>query len=109
MNFQFNSLHTTAISKINLITSCSWQVLQLFPQLQPLVAAMGWDLLAGKIAARRKLMQLLWTSKSQVLRLEESSLYGNKSDEVFFIFHVSKCALWVLNKWRGGMLVKNLI
>ncbi|MCI01593.1 leucine-rich repeat-containing protein, partial [Trifolium medium] len=58
------------------------EVLQLFPQLQPLVAAMGWDLLAGKIKARRKLMQLLWTSKSQVIRLEESSLYGNKSDEL---------------------------
>ncbi|KAK7283046.1 hypothetical protein RIF29_12273 [Crotalaria pallida] len=63
-------------------------VLQLFPQLQPLVAAMGWDLLAGKIAARRKLMQLLWTSKSQVIRLEESSLYGNKSDEVSCVEHL---------------------
>lgn len=72
------------------------QVLQLFPQLQPLVAAMGWDLLAGKIAARRKLMQLLWTSKSQVIRLEESSLYGNKSDEVFFVFRCFKCDLWVV-------------
>ncbi|XP_028804667.1 uncharacterized protein LOC114759626 [Neltuma alba] len=48
--------------------------LQLFPQLQPLVAAMGWDLLAGKVAARRKLMQLLWKSKSQVIQLEESNL-----------------------------------
>ncbi|KAI9106384.1 hypothetical protein K1719_021912 [Acacia pycnantha] len=56
--------------------------LQLFPQLQPLLAAMGWDLLAGKIAARRKLMQLLWKSKSQVIQLEESSLYGYKSDEM---------------------------
>lgn len=27
-------------------------------------------------------MQLLWTSKSQVLRLEESSLYGSQADEV---------------------------
>ncbi|KAL5074247.1 hypothetical protein RYX36_013231 [Vicia faba] len=63
-------------------------VLQLFPQLQPLVAAMGWDLLAGKIAARRKLMQLLWTSKSQVIRLEESSLYGNKSDEMSCVEHL---------------------
>ncbi|CAL5205097.1 unnamed protein product [Lathyrus oleraceus] len=63
-------------------------VLQLFPQLQPLVAAMGWDLLAGKIAARRKLMQLLWTSKSQVIRLEESSLYGNKSDEISCVEHL---------------------
>jgi zinc finger FYVE domain-containing protein 26 len=68
----------------------------LFPQLQPLVAAMGWDLLAGKIKARRKLMQLLWTSKSQVIRLEESSLYGNKFDEVFFVFHGFKCDLWVV-------------
>ncbi|WJX41875.1 hypothetical protein P8452_29169 [Trifolium repens] len=63
-------------------------VLQLFPQLQPLVAAMGWDLLAGKIKARRKLMQLLWTSKSQVIRLEESSLYGNKSDEMSCVEHL---------------------
>jgi len=68
----------------------------LFPQLQPLVAAMGWDLLTGKIAARIKLMQLLWTSKSQVIRLEESSLYGNKSDEVFFVFRHFKCDLWVV-------------
>ncbi|PSS01176.1 hypothetical protein CEY00_Acc22534, partial [Actinidia chinensis var. chinensis] len=57
-------------------------VLSLFPWLQPLVATMGWDLLSGKTTARRKLMQLLWTSKSQVLQLEESSLYGNQSDEV---------------------------
>ncbi|CAL5321406.1 unnamed protein product [Camellia sinensis] len=57
-------------------------VLSLFPRLQPLVAAMGWDLLSGKTTARRKLMQLLWTSKSQVLQLEESSLYGNQSDEI---------------------------
>ncbi|XP_028950379.2 uncharacterized protein [Malus domestica] len=57
-------------------------ILLLFPRLQPLVAAMGWDLLSGKTAARRKLMQLLWRSKSQVLRLEESSLYSNQSDEV---------------------------
>ncbi|BAT78232.1 hypothetical protein LR48_Vigan04g211500 [Vigna angularis] len=63
-------------------------VLQLFPLLQPLVAAMGWDLLAGKIAARRKLMQLLWTSKSKVIRLEESSLYGNKSDEMSCVEHL---------------------
>lgn len=54
----------------------------LFPRLQPLVASMGWDLLSGKTTARRSLMQQLWTSKSQVLRLEESSLYGNQSDEV---------------------------
>lgn len=47
---------------------------------------MGWDLLSGKTNLRRKLMQLLWTSKSQVLRLEESSLYGNNSDEVIVSF-----------------------
>ncbi|GAB2275600.1 hypothetical protein Dimus_010360 [Dionaea muscipula] len=56
-------------------------LLLLFPRLQPLVAVMGWDLLPSKIAARRKLMRLLWTSKSQVYRLEESSLYGSQSDE----------------------------
>lgn len=54
----------------------------LFPRLQPLVASMGWDLLSGKTTARRNLMQLLWISKFQVLRLEESLLYGNQSKEV---------------------------
>ncbi|XVE97525.1 hypothetical protein REPUB_Repub03eG0027100 [Reevesia pubescens] len=57
-------------------------VLVLFPRLRPLVAAMGWDLLSGKTVLRRNLMQLLWTSKSQAFRLEDSSLYGNRSDEV---------------------------
>ncbi|CAA2970357.1 Zn2+-binding, contains FYVE domain [Olea europaea subsp. europaea] len=64
------------------------EVLSLFPWLQPLVAALGWDLLSGKTILRRKLMQLLWTSKSQVLRLEESSLYGNKTDEASCIEHL---------------------
>lgn len=54
----------------------------LFPRLQPLVAALGWDLLAGKTAMRRELMQSMWASKSQALRLEESSHYDNKLDEV---------------------------
>lgn len=58
----------------------------LFPRLRPLVAAMGWDLLSGKTTERRKLLQLLWTSKSQMYRLEESSLYGNESDEVLSIY-----------------------
>lgn len=47
---------------------------------------MGWDLLSGKTTARRKLMKLLWTSKSQLYRLEESSLYGDQSDEVVFCY-----------------------
>ncbi|XP_030947314.1 uncharacterized protein LOC115971497 isoform X2 [Quercus lobata] len=63
-------------------------VLMLFPRLQPLVASMGWDLLSGKTTARRSLMQQLWTSKSQVLRLEESSLYGNQSDEISCVEHL---------------------
>ncbi|KAA8525316.1 hypothetical protein F0562_007171 [Nyssa sinensis] len=63
-------------------------VLSLFPRLQPLVAVMGWDLLSGKTTARRKLMQLLWTSKSQILRLEEPSLYGNQTDEVSCVEHL---------------------
>lgn len=58
------------------------QVLMLFPRLQPLVAALGWDLLTGKTTMRTKLMQCLWTSKSQALRLEESSPYDTKLDEV---------------------------
>ncbi|XP_059645057.1 uncharacterized protein LOC132286709 isoform X2 [Cornus florida] len=63
-------------------------VLSLFPRLQPVVAVMGWDLLSGKTTARRKLMQLLWTTKSQVLRLEESSLYGSQSNEVSCVEHL---------------------
>ncbi|KAG6770661.1 hypothetical protein POTOM_026350 [Populus tomentosa] len=60
-----------------------------FPRLRPLVAAMGWDLLAGKTTARRKLMQLLWTSrKSQILRLEESATYGNQLDEMSCVEHL---------------------
>jgi hypothetical protein len=43
---------------------------------------MGWDILKGKTALRRKLMQLFWTSKSQTLRLEEYSHYRTQTDEV---------------------------
>lgn len=57
-------------------------ILSLFPLLRPLVAVLGWDLLSGKTAARKKLMQLLWTSKSQVLRLEEFPHYGKQSDVI---------------------------
>ncbi|KAL7122124.1 hypothetical protein ACP275_01G026200 [Erythranthe tilingii] len=64
----------------------AYQVLMLFPRLQPLIAALGWDLLAGKTTMRRKLMQSLCTSKSQALRLEESSPYDNKLDEVKKIY-----------------------
>ncbi|CAN1162066.1 Zinc finger FYVE domain-containing protein 26 [Linum perenne] len=64
-------------------------ILILFPRLRPLVAVMGWDLLSGKTASRKKLMQLLWTSsESQVSRLEESSLYGDKVDEVSCVDHL---------------------
>ncbi|KAL8090101.1 hypothetical protein AgCh_039537, partial [Apium graveolens] len=62
-------------------------VLSLFPRLQPLVVVMGWDLLSGKTKLRKKLMQLLWTTKSQVLQLEESSQYGN-SHEVSCVEHL---------------------
>ncbi|KAG7572251.1 hypothetical protein ISN44_As09g006230 [Arabidopsis suecica] len=63
-------------------------VLTLFPRLRPLVASMGWDLLPGKTATRRKLMRLLWTSDSQAIRLEESSLYGNQTDEKSCVEHL---------------------
>ncbi|GAB2223083.1 hypothetical protein Droror1_Dr00017220 [Drosera rotundifolia] len=56
-------------------------LLLLFPRLRPLVAVMGWDLLATKIAARRKMMRLLWTTKSHVHRLEDLSLHENQLDD----------------------------
>ncbi|KAL6882017.1 hypothetical protein ACP4OV_011489 [Aristida adscensionis] len=56
-------------------------VVSLFPLLQPLVAVLGWDILKGKTALRRKLMQLFWTSKSQALRLQECSNYRSWTDE----------------------------
>ncbi|CAI9784832.1 unnamed protein product [Fraxinus pennsylvanica] len=85
----FECIIDTALSLVQsekLQEAC--EVLSLFPWLQPLVAALGWDLLSGKTLLRRKLMQLMWTSKSQVLRLEESSLYGNKTDEASCIEHL---------------------
>ncbi|CAN4076572.1 unnamed protein product [Withania somnifera] len=63
-------------------------VLSLLPRLQPLLAVLGWDLLSGKTGLRRKLMVLLWTSKSQVLRLEDTPNYGNRSDEVSCVEHL---------------------
>ncbi|OMO61829.1 hypothetical protein CCACVL1_23218 [Corchorus capsularis] len=71
-------------------------VLVLFPRLRSLVAAMGWDLLSGKTMLRRNLMQLLWTSKSQVW-LEESSLYGNQSDEVSCVEHLCNSLCYYLD------------
>lgn len=61
------------------------QVVSLFPLLQPLVAVLGWDILKGKTALRRKLMHLFWTSKSQTLRLQEYSNYRNQTDEVLLL------------------------
>ncbi|XP_057838551.1 uncharacterized protein LOC131048568 isoform X2 [Cryptomeria japonica] len=57
-------------------------ILALYPRLQPLVAAMGWDLLSGKTIARRKMMELLWTTKSTQLRLEDLSIYGRQGEEI---------------------------
>lgn len=58
------------------------QIVSLFPLLQPLVAVLGWDLLSGKTALRRKLMWLFWTSKSQALQSEEYSHHGKQTEEV---------------------------
>uniref|UniRef100_A0A0E0JKN2 ZFYVE26-like TPR repeats domain-containing protein n=1 Tax=Oryza punctata TaxID=4537 RepID=A0A0E0JKN2_ORYPU len=55
--------------------------ISMFPLLQPLVAVLGWDILKGKTALRRKLMQLFWTSKSQALRLQEYPHYRTETDE----------------------------
>ncbi|GMI92528.1 hypothetical protein like AT2G25730 [Hibiscus trionum] len=63
-------------------------VLVLFPRLRPLIATMGWDLLSGKTILRRNLMKFLWISKSHVFQLEESPLYGNRSDEVSCVEHL---------------------
>ncbi|KAJ4959547.1 hypothetical protein NE237_026658 [Protea cynaroides] len=63
-------------------------ILSLYPLLQPLVAVMGWDLLSGKTLLRKKMMQLLWRSKSQELRLEEFSFYEKQSDEISCVEHL---------------------
>ncbi|XP_031125569.1 uncharacterized protein LOC116027922 [Ipomoea triloba] len=63
-------------------------VLLLFPRLQPLVAVLGWDLLSGRTTLRRKLMQLLWTSKSQEFRLQDSPRYCSKLNEVSCVEHL---------------------
>uniref|UniRef100_A0A0E0C463 ZFYVE26-like TPR repeats domain-containing protein n=1 Tax=Oryza meridionalis TaxID=40149 RepID=A0A0E0C463_9ORYZ len=55
--------------------------ISMFPLLQPLVAVLGWDILKGKTALRRKLLQLFWTSKSQALRLQEYPHYRTETDE----------------------------
>uniref|UniRef100_A0A0D9YB77 ZFYVE26-like TPR repeats domain-containing protein n=1 Tax=Oryza glumipatula TaxID=40148 RepID=A0A0D9YB77_9ORYZ len=55
--------------------------ISMFPLLQPLVAVLGWDILKGKTALRRKLLQLFWTSKSQALRLQEYPLYRTETDK----------------------------
>ncbi|KMZ60264.1 putative Zinc finger protein, partial [Zostera marina] len=70
----------SAVKREQLQEACD--VLSLFPLLQPLVAAMGWDLLSGKTSMRKKLMLTLWMSKSQAVRMEESSFYGKQSDEM---------------------------
>lgn len=80
----------------------------LFPRLQPLVAVLGWDVLAGKTAIRRQLMQYLWTSKSQAFRLEDSSLYGNQSDEVKILdglFQLARALSWILIDFLNALVI----
>ncbi|KAJ8763794.1 hypothetical protein K2173_003576 [Erythroxylum novogranatense] len=73
-------------------------ILILFPRIRPLVAAMGWDLLPNKTMARRKLMQLLWTSsKSQIFWLEESSLGSNQLDEISCIQYLCNSLCYQLD------------
>uniref|UniRef100_A0A0D9V2H3 ZFYVE26-like TPR repeats domain-containing protein n=1 Tax=Leersia perrieri TaxID=77586 RepID=A0A0D9V2H3_9ORYZ len=61
-------------------------VISMFPLLQPLVAVLGWDILKGKTALRRKLMLLFWIRKSQALRLQEYPHYRKQTDEVLLCF-----------------------
>lgn len=72
---------------LSAIKSCKFQmaadILALFPRLQPLAAAMGWDLLAGNTAARQKMMHVLWGSKRM-----ESSTYRKLGDEICCVDHL---------------------
>ena len=57
-------------------------------------------------------MQLLWTSKSQVLQLEESSLYGNQSDEVItFAYQNLSChaCTYIVNAYTVCKCSKQLL
>ncbi|CAM6127643.1 unnamed protein product [Calypogeia fissa] len=57
-------------------------VLIVYPRLQPLATVMGWDLLAGKTSARRRLMELLWAGRPKSGRLDEGSTSGRPMEEV---------------------------
>ncbi|KAL3693637.1 hypothetical protein R1sor_007288 [Riccia sorocarpa] len=56
-------------------------VLAPFPRLQPLVTVMGWDLLGGNTAGRRRLVELLWTSRQKSGRLDGGSVPGRPAEE----------------------------
>lgn len=49
-------------------------------------------------------MQLLWTSKSQVLRLEEFSLYGKQSDEVTLVLFLLHCFCHVCSRYNDYVI-----
>lgn len=60
----------------------SKQVLTVYPRLQPLATVMGWDLLAGKTSARRRLMELSWAGRLKSGRLDGGSTSGRPVEEV---------------------------
>jgi zinc finger FYVE domain-containing protein 26 len=56
-----------------------------YPQLQPLVAVMGWDLLRGQTKKRRQLMELLWIRRRRQETVGQQ-LHSDSADEVGFSF-----------------------
>ncbi|XP_057524069.1 uncharacterized protein LOC130803870 isoform X3 [Amaranthus tricolor] len=76
----YECIMETALSAIkNLQLEEASYVVSLFPRLRPLIGVMGWDLLPGNTAARRKLMKLIWGSN--MFRLDESPFCANEWDE----------------------------
>ncbi|KAJ7536047.1 hypothetical protein O6H91_12G054900 [Diphasiastrum complanatum] len=63
-------------------------VLVPFPRLQSLVAVMGWDVLTGKTAVRRKVMEILWASKSKSTRLEGLFVHWKQAEETSCVEHL---------------------
>jgi zinc finger FYVE domain-containing protein 26 len=52
-----------------------------YPRLKPLVAVMGWDLLAGQTKERRQLMELLWIRRHTT----EGHMHAVSTEEVDFL------------------------
>ena len=58
-----------------------FQVLEPFPDLKPLVGAMGWDLVGGDTEARRRMMQMMWM-EGRAARTNQDATPGQQAGEV---------------------------